>query len=253
MFFVMYLISTRLNFKTEIMRKIFLLVSLTFFLHTNAQTSTYNTLLKKYVDTNGNVNYKSFKAGEAQLQAYLNHLTNTKPQKSWSTTRAKAFWANAYNAYTIKLILDNYPLKSIMNIKKKGKDAWSIPFANIGGTTYTLNQIEHEILRKKYNDPKIHVAINCASKSCPKLANYAFTEENYDAKTTTLMKSFINDSSRNKISKNSVQLSKIFEWFKGDFTKKGDLIDFLNQYSDVKINKNATINYLQYDWSLNGR
>lgn len=249
----MYLSNARLNFKIEIMRKIFLLCSLTFFLHTSAQTSAFDTLLKKYVDTNGNVNYKSFKANEAQLQAYLNHLTNIKPQKSWSAVKAKAFWANAYNAYTIKLILDNYPLKSIMNIKKKGKDAWNIPFAKVGGTTYTLNQIEHEILRKKYNDPKIHVAVNCASKSCPKLANYAFTEENYESKTTLLMKRFINDSSRNKISENKVQLSKIFEWFQGDFTKEGDLINFLNQYSDVKINKKAKIGYLEYNWSLNGR
>lgn len=247
----MYLLSTRLNFKIETMQKIFLLVSLLFFINTNAQTNTYNSLLKKHVDTN--VNYKGFKADEAQLQTYLDYLANTKPQKSWSVTKTKAFWANAYNAYTIQLILDNYPLKSIMNIKKKGKDAWSIPFAKVGGKTYTLNQIEHEILREKYNDPKIHVAVNCASKSCPKLANYAFTGENYEAKTTALMKNFINDTSRNKISENKVQLSKIFEWFQGDFTKRGDLIDFLNQYSDVKINKKATIGYLEYNWSLNGR
>ncbi|WP_281979582.1 DUF547 domain-containing protein [Tenacibaculum mesophilum] len=235
------------------MRNIFLLLSLAFFLHTSAQTNTFDALLKKHVNTKGNVNYKGFKQDETQLKAYLNELAVTKPQKSWTAAKTKAFWVNAYNAYTIQLILDNYPLKSIMNIKKKGKDAWSIPFAKVGGKTYTLNQIEHEILRKKYNDPKIHVAVNCASKSCPKLANYAFTEENYDTKTTALMKSFINDSSRNKISENRLQLSKIFEWFKGDFTKKGDLIDFLNQYSSVKINKKATIGYLEYNWSLNGR
>ena len=249
----MYLSYTRLNFKIDIMRKIFLLCSLTFFLHTTAQTSVFDTLLKDHVDSNGNVNYKGFKADEAQLQTYLNYLAVTKPQKSWSTAKIKAFWANTYNAYTIQLILDNYPLKSIMNIKKKGKDAWNIPFAKVGGTTYTLNQIEHEILRKKYNDPKIHVAVNCASKSCPKLANYAFTEDNYETKTGVLMQNFVNDPSRNKISENKVQLSKIFEWFNGDFTKKGDLIDFLNQYSNVKINKKAKIGYLEYNWSLNGR
>lgn len=245
--------NLRLNFKIEIMRKIFLLCSLTFFLHTSAQTSVFDTLLKEHVDSNGNVNYKNFKADEAQLQTYLNYLAVTKPQKSWSTAKIKAFWANAYNAYTIQLILDNYPLKSIMNIKKKGKDAWNIPFAKVGGTTCTLNQIEHEILRKKYSDPKIHVAVNCASGSCPQLANYAFTEKNYESKTTLLMKKFINDSSRNKISENKVQLSKIFEWFQEDFTKEGDLINFLNQYSNVKINQKAKISYLKYDWSLNGR
>ncbi|RSC95181.1 DUF547 domain-containing protein [Tenacibaculum singaporense] len=235
------------------MRNIFLLLSLAFFLNSTAQTNTFDALLKKHVNTKGNVNYKGFKQDEAQLQAYLDQLANIKPQKSWSAAKAKAFWANAYNAYTIQLILDNYPLKSIMNIKKKGKDAWSIPFAKVGGKTYTLNQIEHEILRKKYSDPKIHVAVNCASDSCPQLANYAFTEKNYESKTTLLMKKFINDSSRNKISEDKVQLSKIFEWFQEDFTKEGDLINFLNQYSNVKINQKAKISYLKYDWSLNGR
>ncbi|AZJ34681.1 DUF547 domain-containing protein [Tenacibaculum singaporense] len=235
------------------MRNIFLLLSLAFFLHTSAQTNTFDALLKKHVNTKGSVNYKGFKQDETQLKAYLNKLAVTKPQKSWSAAKAKAFWANAYNAYTIQLILDNYPLKSIMNIKKKGKDAWSIPFAKVGGKTYTLNQIEHEILRKKYSDPKIHVAVNCASGSCPQLANYTFTEKNYESKTTLLMKKFINDSSRNKISENKVQLSKIFEWFQEDFTKEGDLINFLNQYSNVKINQKAKISYLKYDWSLNGR
>ncbi|CAM1359159.1 conserved hypothetical protein [Tenacibaculum sediminilitoris] len=235
------------------MQKIFLLISVTFFLHTNAQTSTYNTLLKKHVDTKGNVNYQGFKTDEAQLQVYLNHLTSTKPQKSWSVAKTKAFWVNAYNAYTIQLILDNYPLKSIMNIKKNGKNAWEIPFAKVGGKTYTLNQIEHEILRKKYSDPKIHVAVNCASGSCPQLPNCAFTEKNYESKTTLLMKRFINDSSRNKISENKVQLSKIFEWFQEDFTKEGNLIDFLNKYSKTKINPKAKVSYLKYDWSLNGK
>lgn len=249
----MYLSNARLNFKIEIMRKIFLLISLAFFLNSTAQSTTFDTLLKKHVNTKGSVNYKGFKTDEAQLQAYLDELANIKPQKSWSAAKAKAFWANAYNAYTIQLILDNYPLKSIMNINKNGKNAWEIPFAKVGGKTYTLNQIEHEILRKKYSDPKIHVAVNCASGSCPQLPNYAFTEKNYESKTTLLMKRFINDSSRNKISENKVQLSKIFEWFQGDFTKEGDLINFLNQYSDVKINQKAKISYLKYDWSLNGR
>ena len=249
----MYLLSIRLNFKIEIMRKIFLLVSLTFSLNIIAQTNEYSNLLKKYVDTKGNVNYKGFKTDETKLQTYLNYLASTEPQKSWPATKAKAFWANAYNAYTIKLILDNYPLKSIMSIKKKGKNAWEIPFAKVGGKIYTLNQIEHEILRKKYSDPKIHVAVNCASGSCPQLPNYAFTEANYESKTDVLMKKFINDTKRNKISEDKIQLSKIFEWFKEDFTKKSSLVDYLNKYSNTKINSNAKIKYLEYDWSLNGK
>ncbi|WP_299119949.1 DUF547 domain-containing protein [uncultured Tenacibaculum sp.] len=235
------------------MKNLFLILSLSFFLTSYSQTSTFDALLKKHVNTKGNVNYKAFKKDEAKLQIYLDYLAKTSPKKSWSAAKTKAFWVNAYNAYTIKLILDNYPLKSILKIKKKGKDAWSIPFAKVGGKSYTLNHIEHEILRKDYNDPKIHVGVNCASGSCPQLGNFAFTEANYEAKTKDLMKKFINDTNRNKISKNKVELSKIFEWFKGDFTKKGSLIDFLNKYSNTKIDPKAKVRFLEYDWSLNGK
>ena len=233
------------------MRKIFLLLSLTFFTNSFGQTSIFNTLLKKHVNNTGFVDYKNLQKDEAKLDSYLAYLNKTVPQKKWSAAKTKAFWVNAYNAYTIKIISDNYPLKSILNIKKEGKDAWNFQFAKVGGKTYTLNHIEHQILRKKFNDPKIHVGINCASGSCPKLGNFAFTEANYESKTNSLMKKFINDSSRNKISENNLQLSKIFEWFKEDFTKNSSLIDFINKYSNTKINANATVSFLKYNWSLN--
>ena len=219
----------------------------------NAQTEIFDSLLSTHVNEKGNVNYKGLKNNEAKLDTYLKYLSETSPDKNWSAAKTKAFWVNAYNAYTIKIILENYPLKSIMKINKKGKNAWKIPFAKVGGKTYTLNDIEHEILRKNYNDPKIHVGVNCASGSCPQLGNFAFTEENYEVKTDELMKKFINDSSRNKISEKKLKISKIFDWFKGDFTKDGSLIEFLNKYSDTKISKKAKISFLEYDWSLNGK
>lgn len=235
------------------MRKLFFFFSLTFFINSFGQTSAFNSLLKTHVNAKGIVNYNSFKKDELKLDSYLNYLNKTIPQKNWSAAKVKAFWVNAYNAYTIKIILDNYPLKSILNIKKKGKDAWNIPFAKVGGETYTLNYIEHKILRKNFNDPKIHVAVNCASGSCPQLGNYAFTEANYESKTDELMKKFINDTKRNKISEKKIQLSKIFEWFKGDFTKRGSLIAFLNKYSNTKIDAKAGVSFLKYDWNLNGK
>jgi hypothetical protein len=218
-----------------------------------AQTSIFNDLLQKNVTEDGIVDYKSLKENEAKLDNYITYLEKTSPEKSWSENKQKAFWINAYNAYTVKLILENYPLKSIMNIKKKGKDAWNIPFAKVGNKTYTLNHIEHEILRKNFNDPRIHVGVNCASGSCPQLGNFAFTEQNYETKTNKLMKKFINDTSRNKISKKKVQISSIFDWFKGDFTKNGSVIDYLNKYSDIKISSKTKISYLKYDWTLNGK
>ncbi len=234
-------------------KQITFLVTFFLMLNSQAQTQIFDALLKKHVTIDGYVDYKSFKKDEKQLDSFLSYLNATSPVKSWSDNKTKAFWINAYNAYTIKLILQNYPLKSIMNIKEKGKDAWNIPFPKVGQKTYTLNHIEHEILRKDFDDPRIHVGVNCASGSCPKLANFAFTETNIESELEKLIQIFINDNSRNNITEKRVTISKIFEWFQGDFTKKGSLIDYLNSYSDIKIRKNAKIRFLAYDWNLNGK
>ena len=218
-----------------------------------SQTSVFNDLLQNHVTKDGIVDYKSLKENEAKLDNYISYLEETVPEKSWSENKQKAFWINAYNAYTIKVILENYPLKSIMNIKEEGKTAWKIAFAEVGGKTYTLDHIEHEILRKTLFDARIHVGVNCASGSCPKLSNIAFTEGNIDTELKRLMKDFINDTSRNKISNKKVQISSIFDWFKDDFTKTGTVIDFLNTYSETEISPKAKISYLKYDWSLNGK
>jgi len=236
------------------MKKVIFILSIFLSISISAQTSTFNTLLNTHVDSKGNVNYKAFKQDEAKLDSYLTYLKDTKPSSSWSKNKQKAFWINAYNAYTIKLILQNYPTKSIMKIKKKGKTAWKIPFAEVGGKTYTLDHIEHKILRKKLFDPRIHVGVNCASGSCPKLHNKAFTAKNIDAELESLMKQFINDSKRNNLAKKDVvQISEIFNWFKADFTKKGSVIDYINKYANEKVDDNAKIRYLSYDWSLNGK
>ncbi|WP_379665157.1 DUF547 domain-containing protein [Pseudotenacibaculum haliotis] len=234
------------------MKRILTLILVLFITHSYAQSSNFNDLLQKHVDVRGTVDYKSLKANEAKLDAYLSYLNNTKPDKAWSADKEKAFWINAYNAYTIKIILDNYPLKSITNIKKGGKTAWKYAFAKVGGKTYTLDHIEHEILRKKFKDPRIHVGVNCASGSCPKLANLAFTEDNIELELERLMKEFINDPTRNKLGKKKVEISEIFNWFKGDFTANGSVIDYINRYADTPVNKKAKIKYLTYDWSLNG-
>jgi len=236
------------------MKKIIFALTLFTFLGVQSQTSTFNSLLQKHVNTKGYVNYQGLKSDEAKLDTYLAYLKTASPSSSWSKNKQKAFWMNAYNAYTIKLILKNYPLKSIRNIKEKGKEAWDIAFAEVGGKTYTLNHIEHKILRAKLFDARIHVGVNCASGSCPKLHNKAFTESNVNAELEKLMFSFINDSKRNKIeSSNKASISEIFNWYKVDFTKKGSLVDYINKYSKVKLDSKARINHLTYDWNLNGK
>lgn len=233
------------------MKKLILSIFILSVVAIQAQSSDFNSLLQENVDKQGNVDYKSLKNNEADLDLYLNYLSKTTPSKEWSKNKEKAFWINVYNAYTIKIILTNYPLKSITNIKNDGKTAWKTPFAKVGGKTYTLDHIEHEILRKKFNDARIHVGVNCASISCPKLGNIAFTENNIESELERLMKEFINDTTKNKISQKKITISKIFNWFPNDFTKEGSLIDYINKYSEITVNEKAQIKYLTYDWSLN--
>ena len=221
------------------------------FVAIQAQTSIFDSLLQKNVDKTGRVDYQSLKNNETLLDNYLAYIQNNEPTKEWSSNKKKAFWINTYNAYTIKIILNNYPLKSIRDIKIDGETAWKIPFVKIGQKRYTLDQIEHKILRKKFNDPRIHVGINCASVSCPRLWNFAFTEDNIASSLDNLMKEFINDTTRNKISKKNVALSEIFNWFSKDFIKNGTIINYLNTYAAIKISEKASIKYLTYDWSLN--
>lgn len=213
-------------------------------------------LLKKHVSPAGEVNYKGIVKDSVQLNQYLKLLSANPPQKSWSRDDQLAYWINAYNAFTLQLIIRNYPLKSIKDIGSKVKipfvnTPWDIKFIRIGNEEYDLNNIEHGILREKFKEPRIHFAIVCASVSCPRLLNEAYEGQKVQQQLEAQARDFINDKSRNKIAPNAAQLSQIFNWFRGDFTRQGTLTEFLNRYSSVKINKNARITYLEYNWGLN--
>lgn len=217
----------------------------------------WDELLKKHVDAKGMVDYEGFVKDQAKLNAYLQTLSENPPNKAtWSTEQQLTYWINAYNGFTVKLIVDNYPTNSIKDLGPILKiplisDVWHYKFFKIGEEEFNLDEIEHGILRKEFDEPRIHFAINCASISCPPLLNEAFVVSKLEEQLTKQAKEFINDGVRNKITKGSIQISSIFSWFKGDFTNNGSLIDFLNQFSHVKIDKNAKISYLDYDWNLN--
>ncbi|UII29510.1 DUF547 domain-containing protein [Fulvivirga maritima] len=217
----------------------------------------WDTLVKKHVDDQGWVDYKGFISDKALLEEYLNLLSNHAPDKAkWSREEQLAYWINAYNAFTVKLIVDNYPVKSIKDLKPTlnipgVNTVWHKQFFTIGGVASSLDEIEHDILRKQFDEPRIHFAINCASYSCPPLRNEAYKASLIDEQLQAQAEWFINDEKRNLIAENHIRISSIFSWFSGDFTKKGDLIDYLNQYSKVKISKDAEIKYLEYDWQLN--
>lgn len=207
----------------------------------------FNQLLQKHVSAEGNVNYKGFASDKQELEKYLAKLSDAKEISTWTKNEQLAFYINAYNAFTIQLILNNYPLKSIMDLKTP----WDQKFFSLEGKKMSLNEIEHEILRKQFNEPRIHFAIVCASYSCPPLLNEAYSERKLDYQLNNQAVKFINDPKRNIISQEKPQLSEIFSWFKDDFTKKGTLIQFINQYSTIKINEKAKVSYLKYKWNLN--
>ena len=207
----------------------------------------WNNLLQKHVSDQGNVNYKGFKTDIAQFSKYLKSLSEAPPQDSWSKDKTLAYWMNVYNAFTVKLILDNYPTKSIKDID----GPWNHRFIKIGEKWYTLNDVEHKIIRKM-DEPRIHFALVCAAVSCPRLYNKAFTAKTLEADLELLTRGFLNDPSKNEFSENTMEISKIFKWYGGDFKNDGqDLIDFLNQYTDVQISSKAKKSYKDYNWNLN--
>ncbi len=211
----------------------------------------WTALLKKYVSATGQVNYKAIKQNKAELETYLSVLRTSPPNDKWTVNEQKTFWINAYNGFTIELVVNHYPVKSIKDIGGILKYPWKKEFIQIADKTYSLDYIEHKILRKKFYDPRIHFAINCASKSCPQLLNEAYQPSKLDDQLNQAAIRFVNDSFRNNISANSVAISAIFKWFSNDFTKSENIISFLNQYAKTKINPNPKISYLDYNWSLN--
>ena len=216
---------------------------------------TWDVLLKAYVK-NGHVDYGALYKTSGPLNNYLTLLQSQAPSADWSSNERLAYWINAYNAFTIQIILDHYPVKSIKDIGDKVQiplinSTWDIKFINIGGKELSLNDIEHRILRQEFNEPRIHFAIVCASKSCPPLRSEAYSPEKIDEQLEDQAIDFVNDKTNNHTAESHIEISKIFNWFEGDFTKEGSLIDFLNKYSQTRIDANAAINYLDYDWSLN--
>lgn len=204
-----------------------------------------DAFLKTYVTGSGQVKYASIKSNKSELDEIIAEFNATSAESSWSKNQKLAFWINAYNIFTIKLIVDNYPTSSITKITAK---PWDKKFANIGGKTYTLNNIETDIIRKKYNEPRIHFALNCASESCPVLLNKAYTSSNLNSLLTSQTKRFLNDTSKNTFSKKEAQISKIFDWYAEDF---GDsVMDFIKEYHTLDYTPKKTT-FMEYSWNLN--
>lgn len=203
----------------------------------------FDKILRTHVSENGQVNYKGIKGDKDRLENYLALVSNNLPKSSASNEEKLAYWINVYNAYTIKMIVDNYPVSSITDLEN-GKP-WDKKWIKISGQTYSLNQIENEIIRPTFKEPRIHFAVNCAAKSCPPIMNRTWKASTLEADFEKATKAFINNTQYNSISDGNAQVSKIFEWYKEDF---GDLKAYLSKYSGEEV---KNVSFKEYDWSLN--
>ena len=217
----------------------------------------YAELLAMHVQ-NGVVDYAGFKKDEKKLDQYLSVLEST-DANTLPRNEQMAYYINAYNAWTIKLILSGYPgVESIKDLGGFFSGPWKKEFVRLGGDVVTLDHIEHDILRPIFKDPRIHFAVNCASKGCPPLISEPYEANRLDEQLNRSAKEFINDSERNYLAGDKLYVSKIFKWFSEDFND--DVIGFIIQYADEPLKKQLQaqqdrikVKYLDYDWSLNGR
>lgn len=207
----------------------------------------WDQILRKYVSKAGRVDYAGIKKDRSTLDKYLEQLRENPVQESWTSSKKLAYWINAYNAFTVDLIIRNYPLKSIMDLD----EPWDQKFIYLGDKTYSLNEIEHEIVRPTFKDARVHFAFVCAAVSCPKLLNQSYMPKTVDQQLDAQTRYFFNSSGKNQLSPNLVKISKLFDWYGEDFTSQGTLIEFLNKYSEQAISAGAKVEFLEYDWTIN--
>lgn len=200
------------------------------------------------------VNYKQLKKTPKQLDTYLETLSSLKKSEydRFSKDQKLALLINAYNAFTLKLMRDAWPVKSIRDLGSIFTNPWKKEFFKLLGQERHLDWIEHEVIRKEFDEPRIHFAVNCASIGCPALRQEAFIASKLDAQLEEQAKIFLNDESKNTFKNGKAYLSKIFEWYGDDFIKEEkNILIVLNQWRDDKFQENTKIDYLDYDWAAN--
>jgi hypothetical protein len=230
----------------------------------------YATILKQYVNADGLVDYARLKANRQILDRFVGQLGAVQPQtyQSWSSNDKLAFLLNAYNALTLKAIIDHYPVKSIKDIP----GVWSRTEYQVAGQSVTLDGIEHQTIRKQFKEPRIHMAVNCASLGCPLLANQPYQGSTLDAQLQKQVQRTLADPRHFRIdrAKNKVYLSSVFNWFGEDWEKTAaptSPIPGLNRRETAFINfirpqinpedqqylqrGKFHISYIDWDWSLN--
>lgn len=244
----------------RILALLFLLLALTAPPRAHARGVDYGVyaeLLRDHV-RNGVVDYAGLKKREKDLDAFLAVIGRVNPD-TLSLDEQKAYYINAYNAWTIKLILDNYPVKSIRDIGGVFSNPWKIEFVRIAGRPSTLDHIERGILRPRFKDPRVHAAINCASRSCPPLRSEPYDGKWIEMQLDEAARVFVNDQALNRLEGNVLMASAIFDWFGEDFGGKPGIVAFIRRHADERFRhaldqagERLELRFLKYDWSLNG-
>ncbi|MFK8068759.1 MAG: DUF547 domain-containing protein [Gammaproteobacteria bacterium] len=228
--------------------------------------TTYDKILNEAVIERGSqtaVDYEYLKINSDALDKSLSEIEAVSKNDfdTWNEDQKLAFLINSYNAFTLKLIVENYPgIDSIKDLGGFFSSPWDKKFFSLFGSKTNLDHLEHGLLRKNYNEPRIHFAINCASISCPALQKNAYVASKLDEQLEQAAIQFLRDTKHNRFNTESktLEISSIFKWFSEDFTKAGSLKEYIARYisDDSKIKTQAKesvikVVYLEYDWSLN--
>jgi hypothetical protein len=224
----------------------------------------WNDWLGRYVSADpGGINLVAYgsvtQTDRKRLKTYIAALTSLQIS-NYNRAQQRAYWINLYNALTIDVVLDNYPLGSIRDISSGlfSSGPWRLKLAEIEGEQLTLDDIEHRILRPIWKDPRIHYAVNCASLGCPRLQSKAFTAENTEALLETAAAEFINSDQGARVAGNRLRVSSIYDWFEQDFGgSEAAVISHLRQYAvgDLAsaLETITGIDDYDYDWRINAR
>jgi len=258
-----------MNIKKDIM--IVALMFLTFFgtgyCEGAGSHSVFTDLLSTHV-REGEVDYKNL-CQDDNLEVYIKQLSMTDPESLPTREKKLAFWLNAYNACTLKIICDNYPLKSINELHTGGlifgsvirQTVWHKKLVTINNELISLDHIEHKIIRPVFKEPRIHFAIVCAAKGCPPLRSEAYEADRLDEQLTDQAEMFLSQKDKNDfdLKTRTARISPIFSWFKKDFIEdSGSVLEYLTLFINEEIGasikndpKSWKIKYTEYDWSLN--
>jgi len=196
---------------------------------------------------NGRVAYTAIKKDTKELNEILDLAKSLQVDRA-NAKEYQAFWINGYNLTVIKSIVENYPIKSPLDkagFFDKTKHA-------IGAKSITLNDIENKLLRGNFpEEPRFHFVLVCAGLGCPPIINKAYIPSTLEKQLEMQTKKALNNPDFIQVNKNKVKISQIFEWYKGDFTKNGSLVDYINIYKEEKLPMKVKVSYYPYDWTLN--